>query len=306
VAKAVTDLARVEGADDIVIGSTRRSRVDELLHGPVVSRFIKQAGSAEIHVVPAPATPPVVVRVGTRLPFSPFGGRVALPARRRAIGWLMASLLPVIVLFGLLPVRSSLGIAGALFAVLLIVVFAAAVGGRGPALLATLIGFLLADFLFTVPYYSLRVDRVLDIVALVAFAVAAVVIGTLVDIQARQGVRIETADSVAEGLARLLADQVAESAEVSAPTLESLRRTFDLDALSVLEPMEHGWEVLASAGAPVPRSPADAAHAVELSATRVLALGRNRLEGADPQLLRAFVTELRLARATDQLRHLTR
>jgi two-component system, OmpR family, sensor histidine kinase KdpD len=291
---------------DVVIGSTRRSRTDELLHGPLVARFIKQARALEIHVVPAPPTSLLLARARPLLPFLPSRGPVPLPVRRRKIGWLMALILPVLALLALLPSRSSLGVAGALFTVLVIVVLTAAVGGRGPALLATVLGFLLADFLFTVPYYSLRVDRLLDIVALVAFAVAAVVIGTLVDLQARQGVRIATRDAVAESLARLVADQAAELTQLPAHILESLRRTFDLDAISLLESMEHGWEVLASAGSLVPRSPDDAAHAIELSAGRVLALGRTRLEGADPQLLHAFVTELCLAREVRQLKHLAR
>src|SRR6185312_6821913 len=150
VVRAVLDFARAEGADEVVIGATRRSRTDELLHGPLLPRFAKQAGPIELHVVPAPTRRPKLDRVGFRR--GPPGDRVVLPARRRRIGWSMAAVLPVVVLFGLLPARSSLGVAGALFAVLIVVVLAAAVGGRGPAVLATVEGFVLADFLFTKPY----------------------------------------------------------------------------------------------------------------------------------------------------------
>jgi two-component system, OmpR family, sensor histidine kinase KdpD len=302
VVRAVLDFARAEGADEVVIGATRRSRTDEWLHGPLLPRFAKQAGPIELHVVPAPATRPTLDRVGIRR--RPVGDRVALPARRRRIGWSMAAVLPVVVLFGLLPARASLGVAGALFAVLIVVVLAAAVGGRAPALLATLLGFVLADFLFTRPYYSLRIDRLLDIVALVAFAIAAVVIGALVDHQGRQGLRIARADAVAEGLARLAADQVGARADAAPEVFAALRRTFDLDAVAVLDPQEHGWEVLTSAGSPVPRSPKDASFVVELSDGRILALGSKWLDAPNPQLLRAFVTELRLVRESDQLRRM--
>jgi len=301
VVRSVLEFARSEGAVDVVVGATRRSRTDEWLHGPIVSRFAKQAGPIEIHVVPSSSPTPPLARVHRRLPSLRL--RVAIPARRRTIGWCIAALLPPIVLLGLLPLRSSLGVAGALFAVLVLVVFAAAVGGRGPALLATALGVLIADFLFTVPYYSLRVNRLLDLAALVAFACAAVVVGTLVDLQARQGVRIAAADAVAESLARLTAEQVGLGAPITAESLGALRRTFDLEGLAVLELQEHGWDVVACAGTRFPRSPSEAHHVVELDAMKRLALGRP-LGSDDARLLRAFVTELRLVREAGQLQHL--
>ena len=52
-----------------------------------------------------------------------------------------------------------------------------------------MIGFLAADFFFTVPYYSLRIDRAIDVVGLIVFACVAAATGLLVDVLARRGIQ---------------------------------------------------------------------------------------------------------------------
>jgi two-component system, OmpR family, sensor histidine kinase KdpD len=138
--------------------------------------------------------------------------------------------------------RSSLGVAGELFCMLLAVVLVAVIGGVRPAVLTTVSGFLLADFLYTHPYSSLRVDQLVDVVALVVFAVVAVVIGVLVDILTRQGVQVARARSQAMGLARLLARGLASDTEALSATSTELRRIFDLDSVALLRATDGGWE----------------------------------------------------------------
>ena len=53
VAMTVLEFARSEGAGQLVLGATRRSRKDELLHGSVINKAIHSAGPIEVHVIPA-------------------------------------------------------------------------------------------------------------------------------------------------------------------------------------------------------------------------------------------------------------
>lgn len=222
------------------------------------------------------------------------------------LGWALALLAPVAIAGTLVPFRSALGLAGALFCVLLAVVLAAVVGGPGPAGVATVVGFLAADFFFTVPYYSLRVDRLIDLVALIAFAVVAGVIGFLVEVLARQGVQVAGASAQAESLARLAGDSVASRDGGWTDTIDSVRRTFALDAVAVLRREGTDWQVDAVAGEPVPQNPADATLCAELPDGRLLALVGDVSSPANVSLLNAFVGALRLAAERVQLQRLAR
>ena len=102
---------------------------------------------------------------------------------------MLAIAAPAVVTLGLAPFHNSFGLAGALFCALVAVVGVAALGGLAPAALATVVGFLLADYFFTPPFHSLRVDRLIDVVALIAFVVTGGIVGYLVDVLARQGLQ---------------------------------------------------------------------------------------------------------------------
>jgi len=125
------------------------------------------------------------------------------------VGWLLAVLARVAVTVALTPFRSSLGLAGALLCVLLAVVASAVDGGISSAAATAITGFLAADFFFTVPYYSLRIDRAIDVVGLIVFATVAVTTGLLVDILTRRGIQSAHSQAEADGLARPAAEAVA-------------------------------------------------------------------------------------------------
>jgi two-component system sensor histidine kinase KdpD len=302
VATAVLDFMRSEQAHQLVLGATRRSRRDEFWHGSVINEAISAAGAIEVHVIPArrPRKLPEVSSLGQ----PPPPRRVKLPPRRRAAAWLLAVLAPAALAFGLLPLRSSLGVAGELFCMLLAVVLVAVTGGLRPALLATGAGFLLADFLYTHPYYSLTVSQAVDVVALIVFAVVAVVIGALVDVLTRQGVQVARSRAEATGLARLLAQSLASDTGSLAETASALRRVFDLDSVALLRPSDRDWVIDDAVGAPVPRRPEQAQFTVELADRRLLALTGSRLQEEDTELLQALLTEVRQIRERTQAERL--
>jgi len=298
VATALLDFVRSEQAHQVVLGATRRSSRDEFWHGSVINDAIAGAGAIEVHVIPArrPAKDVEPSQIGE----PPPARRVRLPARRRQTAWLLALVLPVLLALALLPLRSSLGVAGELFCMLLGITFVAVVGGWRPAVAATVWAFLLTDFLYTRPYYSLRVNQLVDVVALVAFAVVGGVVGTLVDVLTRQGVQVARARAEATGLARLLAEQLSEDGEALIGAASELRSIFDLDAVAVLRRDEHGWETERAIGSPVPGRPEDAAFTIEFADGRLLAIAGSRLEEQDAELLRTLLATIRQIHERDQ------
>ncbi len=299
VATAVLQFADAEHARQLVLGATRRSRLEELLHGSVINRAIRHAGPVEVHVIPAHRVPAAIEPAQKRR--RPCRQRVPLPLRRRQVAWVLAIAAPAVVTLGLAPFHNSFGLAGALFCALVAVVGVAALGGLAPAALATVVGFLLADYFFTPPFHSLRVDRLIDVVALIAFVVTGGIVGYLVDVLARQGLQAARARATAESLARVVADVVVAAPDALGDLPGTLRRALDLTAVAVLRSTDSGWQIDAAAGQPIPQRPEEATRAIELSDRRVLALLAVGPSALDAHQLDAFVNELRLAGERYQL-----
>jgi two-component system sensor histidine kinase KdpD len=292
VAAAVLDFARNENAHQLVLGATRRSRRQELLHGSVINKAIRTAGPVEVHVIPARKPPRQRPTIRLRIPSL---RQVPLPGLRRLAAWTLGVIAPVALTIGLTPFRSSLGLAGALLCDLLAVVCVALLGGVLPALLATTIAVLLSDYFFTPPLHTLRVTNPVDVVALITFGVVAVAVGGLVDVLTRQGVRAAHADAEARNLAKLAADAISSPRDL-ADTVDSIRRTFDLDAVAVLDKTGTGWNVETAVGATQLRHPDEAGYQVQIGPGRVLAIVDAPRADRDAARLQAFLTELRLAR----------
>ena len=293
VATTVLDFSRAEGARQLVLGATRRSRTEELLHGSVINKAIQSAGPIEVHVIPAGRPPKRTEHA--REHAAPRPRRVLLPAPRRRAAWVMAVLLPVAITLGLVPVRSSLELAGVLLCNLLAVVGVALLGGIRPAMLATGVAFVASDFFYAPPFYSLRLERLVDLVALITFLVVAATVGGLVDLLARQGMRVAQASAQSENLARLAADSMLSSDHLS-DAIGSLRRTFDLDGVSLLHREGDEWTVEAAVGNTDFKEPEAAPLSVEISTEYVLALAGSRLSDPEATLLRTFLDQLRFAR----------
>jgi two-component system sensor histidine kinase KdpD len=293
VAMTVLEFARSEGAGQLVLGATRRSRKDELLHGSVIHKAIHSAGPIEVHIVPPrePAHPATrtkpIGRSGPR--------RVVFPTQRRAAAWLAALLLPVILTTALLPVRSSLQLAGMLLCNLLAVVAVALLGGSRPAILATAVAFVMSDFFFAPPFYSLRVGRLVDLIALITFVVVAGAVGYLVDLLARQGVRTAHTNAISQNLLRLAADSLIHTGQVES-AIASVRRTFGLDGVCVLHWNDDSWGVEAAVGETTVVTPESATFSVEISSGRVLALEGSRMTSDEAAALTSFLDQIRFAR----------
>jgi two-component system, OmpR family, sensor histidine kinase KdpD len=297
VAMALARFARQEKPGMVIIGDTSHSSGHRLVHGSIARRTLRLIGPIEVHVVP-PGTGAVEHPASE---WNPRGlRRIALPPRRRVVGWLVALVLPTALLAALVAVRTEIGLAGALLCALLSVVLAALVGGVGAALIATVNGLLSADYFFAVPYYSLRVANWVDIVALVVFSVVGLIVGILVDVLAARARQTARFRAEAAQLARMAARVLVGPATSRVDLVAQLRRTFDLDKVGILSRTASGWRVEASAGEQPSADPSDAQFSAELAHDRILVMSGHGLARSDAELVRVFCAELLLARRRAQ------
>ncbi|HRX86107.1 MAG TPA: sensor histidine kinase KdpD, partial [Phycisphaerae bacterium] len=146
VADEIVRYAQSRNVTKIVIGKTARGRWGPFWRRSVVDRLIDASGDIDVYVIRGveeePQSAPSV-------------------APRRQAGW------PYVVALALLAVATgvahtfhALGLTepNMVMTYLLAVVLAAAWLGRGPAIVASIVGVLLFNFFFTTPYYTLVVD----------------------------------------------------------------------------------------------------------------------------------------------------
>jgi two-component system, OmpR family, sensor histidine kinase KdpD len=103
------------------------------------------------------------------------------PGRRRLLtGLVLAGLGPVVVAFGFLPLRDE--VVGATVGMVMLVptALATAVGGPAAAVTAVVVGSVLHNAFFTVPYLTLRMAAPSDVLSLIAHVLVGITVSALV------------------------------------------------------------------------------------------------------------------------------
>ena len=283
VGKALVETARRVNATQIVLGATTRSRLSELVRGSVIVRVIRESGEdVDVHVISSAGSS--TGRPARRRPTALHPRRIAAGA---AVG---AILLPA--LTGVLAVlRDELSLPSVLLLYLLAVVLVSAIGGLWPALAAAVAGFLLVNWYFTPPLYTFTIAEGENLLALAIFLIVAATVSGFVSLAARRAAEGQRARADAETLARLAgASSVTEM-------LESIRRTFALDGVTLWHRRERAWSVDSEAGAHVERSK----DALRVDAEHVLAVSGPTVPDDERRLLDAFVTELAASIRVEEL-----
>jgi len=107
------------------------------------------------------------------------GLEMAITLHRGAAGYAVATLGTVALTLGLLAFRDQITPLSKGFGFLVVVVAAAGIGGLGPGILASLLGFLTFNFFFLPPYHTFVIARVEDIVVLFVFLGLSILISAL-------------------------------------------------------------------------------------------------------------------------------
>jgi two-component system sensor histidine kinase KdpD len=292
VAKALVQAAKAENATQLILGASRRSRWTEIIHGSVINGVIREAGRAfDVQVVsedPGDESDRVTER-------RPRWRRLAGVSRnRQLIGLALAIVGLPLLTVGLVPARDSLGLQNALLCYLLVVVGIATVGGLWPAILASLIGFMLLNWFFAPPIHQFTISNGRDAFALVTFVLLAAVVSLLVDFAARRQADAYRARVEARALTRM-AGLVLRDQDPLPALVDDLAATFRLEGASLLRPTRDGWTVEAASGSDPPRSPVEGTLVLSLPQEASLVLRGTSLRSEDREALGGFATHLGVA-----------
>jgi two-component system sensor histidine kinase KdpD len=280
---ALLEFAKGENATQLVVGASRRSRLDEWLRGSPVGKVIREAGPLDVHVISYEGAR----RTGSPRR-APRGGAISF--RRQVSAWIMAIAgLPL--LTGLLvALGSELALHNILLIYLLAALVVAAIGGVWSAVAAAAGGFLLANWFFTDPVRTWTIADPDNLVSLFSFLVVAITVGLLVGISTRRSAEAKKARAQAEALAAT-AFQPHLAFEPAAEGLtRRIREAFGLGAAAILRRSKDGWETLAQSGEPL-SEPEEATESIPLTEDTVLVLRDGRLTADDRRLLRAFAAQ---------------
>ena len=101
-------------------------------------------------------------------------------ARRRAVGYLLGVIGPVLFGLALLPLRTVVRPQTVGFLFLVLVVVTAAIGRFGPGIVASLVAFLSFNFMFLPPYGTFQIGAAEDVFALFVFLGLSLLVSFLV------------------------------------------------------------------------------------------------------------------------------
>lgn len=165
VAEELLDLAKRKNITQIVIGKPRHSRLRELWQGSVVDRIVRGSQGMSVHIIPGNINEKMSIEnvKSLKIPLEwPYVLTFLLVAFITVLNKLIGHELVNIALLYLLPV-----------------LFSAAYWGRGPSILASLLGVLSFDIFFVPPFLSITVDDLKYLLSFAVFLLVAVITGTL-------------------------------------------------------------------------------------------------------------------------------
>ena len=281
VPSALVDFARSVNATQLVIGVSRRSRLQIFFGGAgTSSTVIRLSGDIDVHIVSHS-------EAGKRsLPH--VGG--ALSMRRRIVGLGLAVLgLPLLTL-ALTLFRSDQSLPTDVLMFQLFIVVVALVGGIWPALLSAVVAGFLLDFYFVPPLYLIRIADPLHFLALVIFVVVATLVSFVVDQAARRARIAARASAEAEVLVAV-AGGVLQGADALQALVSRLRESFGMT--SVL--LRQGDETIAVATDSDAASDDDEQTTLPLGENAQIEVLGHPLEPSDRRILGAFVSQLESA-----------
>jgi two-component system sensor histidine kinase KdpD len=303
---ALVEFAQSVNATQLVIGVSRRSRLESILGGAGIgASVIRLAGDIDVHIVSH-------AQAGKRrLP--DIGG--ALSVRRRVIGFVLTVVgLPLLTwpltLLGPGATESSDVLAFQLF-----VVVVALVGGIWPALLAAFGAGFFLDYFFVAPRYTIRITEPSHLVALLVFLIVAALVSVVVD-QAARRLRSSTRSAAeAEVLATVASGVIGGSDAIEALVMR-LREAFGMSRVALSEDGVPVYESLdetvpAATGAAGATAAANVETVVPIGSTASLTLQGKTLAASDRRILAAFASQLesalerrRLAAEAEEMRPL--
>jgi two-component system sensor histidine kinase KdpD len=181
IAATVLDYARANNFTHIMVATSRRAHWTELFLGSTAQRIIRHADGLSVHVLPEEATEPKRSEAGRGPPFA--AGLPRLRDRERVVfgpvAWLGSLLFVAAALGFAMLLRNTLGVDSVALIFLMAVLASAVSFGLAASLFACLCSVLAYNFFFLPPLYTLTIAAPENVVALIVFAIVALVASNL-------------------------------------------------------------------------------------------------------------------------------
>jgi two-component system, OmpR family, sensor histidine kinase KdpD len=301
VPRALIEFARGVDATQIVLGASRRRPWIAALTGPGTGATVTRlSGHVDVHMV----THEYAGR-GRALP-SLTGG---LTARRRVAGLITAAVLLAALTVVCIALRTELSLAADVSLYLLTVIVTSLVGGFYPALAAAVAGSLVLNYYFVEPLHTLTIAEPENVVALLMFLLAAVLVSRVVDLAARRSSQAARASAEAETLSTF-AGSLLRGEQGLPALLERVRETFAMRSVALVHrrseaPSSTGpagqWELIAAVGTDPPRCPPEGDAVATIDDEQTLVLKGRALPVEDQRVLTAFAAQVGVAYRQRQL-----
>ncbi len=241
VATALVDFARAENATQLVLGTSRRGRLERFLTGPGTGETVTAlSGDIDVHRV----THERAGR-GTLLP----SRRRTLSTRRLIAGPVAGLVLPVLLTVALAQVRGTVNLTSEALLFLLAVVGVACIGGVTSAVIASVTASLLLNYWFIPPIGRFTLDDPNALLALGVFAVVAATVAAVVDRSLRLSRRAARATAEAETMSSL-AGSIVRGGQTIPALLERTRETFGMDSAELVDEPPDGADATAVPAGP--------------------------------------------------------
>ncbi len=236
---ALLDFARGANATQLVLGTSRRSRLARVFDPGIGARVVQESGPIDVHMVTHSAAGRAL-----RLPRL----RNGLPAGRQALGWATAVLAPAAATVIGIALTDWVDLSTDVVLYFLATVLAALAGGLGPALLAALLGGLLLNFFLSPPLYSLAIANPGNVITVSTMLLVGVLVALVVDRAARRAEQAVRARAEAALLASF-ARTVLTRSDPLPRLLDRVRETWALQSVALLEQGEDRvWRRVACTG----------------------------------------------------------
>lgn len=236
---ALLDFARGANATQLVLGTSRRSRLARVFDPGIGARVVQESGPIDVHMVTHSAAGRAL-----RLPRL----RNGLPAGRQALGWVTAVLAPAAATVIGIALTDWVDLSTDVVLYFLATVLAALAGGLGPALLAALLGGLLLNFFLSPPLYSLAIANPDNVITVSTMLLVGVLVALVVDRAARRAEQAVRARAEAALLASF-ARTVLTRSDPLPRLLDRVRETWALQSVALLEQGEDRvWRRVACTG----------------------------------------------------------
>ena len=286
VGAALVNFALAENGTQIVLGSSRSNRIQELTRGSVINRVIRLSGTIDVHVISHEPSAQTM-----HLPAVPRR-RATVGRRRLVLAWVLTIIGIPALTATMLRIPDHAGLPTVIIVFLLFVVVDAAIGGTAPSIAAAIISSLAVNWFFTPPVHTFTIATAENALAFATYVITAFIVSMLVSIATRRTAEAARATAEAETLSSL-ASHVVDVDPLPA-LMEHLRRSFGFSGVALLRRIDGGWAPEASVGEPA-LDPDQADEVQSVGNDLMLTLAGRALAPEDRRLLNAFAANLAMA-----------